>query len=370
MEARERVTSVAIAVLPIPAGPVSTTVPPASSAWRASSRSRPRPTVVSVAQGVPPTKHGRRPGRSNSRPSTTERGPCSEVDHPEWDLQSSRGSGRAREPTVAANGDGPGVGTGHPAGVLLWMGGRCEGPAAGPSGGRRWRGTQMKLTRVVAVVTAALPDGRGPAGDERVGGARRSGHHGVPGRDHRVGQRVLHVPHAGGHRLRVPCVPHPHAEVPALAYASCTGSSQGYHQVTGLADGAWTVEVRAVDGTGPGTSSTRDWAVTSDPVVQWISEPQGNYSSRWVTATFTAPGASSFQCRLNGCRRPGGRVRGRRVSRGCGSRRSWPTGPTRWRCGRWTAPTSVRWRPPRSPSAGGCPSTGCRSRRGTTPPGG
>ena len=84
-------------------------------------------------------------------------------------------------------------------------------------------------------------------------------------------------------------------------YGACTGGLSGTHVVSGLADGDWTFEVRGVDEGGPGPSSApRSWTVTSDPVVQWVVEPSGTYTSRYVTATFTAAGASSFQCSLNG----------------------------------------------------------------------
>ncbi|MEZ5350769.1 MAG: hypothetical protein R2714_16460 [Microthrixaceae bacterium] len=49
-------------------------------------------------------------------------------------------------------------------------------------------------------------------------------------------------------------------------------------------------EVRALEGGTPGPSVEHDWVVTSDPVVQWIAEPADTYDSRYVTATFTAPG--------------------------------------------------------------------------------
>jgi Ca2+-binding RTX toxin-like protein len=84
------------------------------------------------------------------------------------------------------------------------------------------------------------------------------------------------------------------------AFATCTGGTHGTHVVSDLADGAWTFEVRGVDDGTPGARSTRDWVVTSDPVVAWIGEPIGAYDTRYVTATFTAPGATSFQCRLDG----------------------------------------------------------------------
>ena len=82
------------------------------------------------------------------------------------------------------------------------------------------------------------------------------------------------------------------------AYADC--GSSGSHLTGLLADGAWTFEVRGRDGTGAGPSATRDWTVTSAPVVQWIYEPSGSYAARVVSATFTAGGATSYECRLDG----------------------------------------------------------------------
>ncbi|MEZ5270334.1 MAG: hypothetical protein R2789_17905 [Microthrixaceae bacterium] len=78
------------------------------------------------------------------------------------------------------------------------------------------------------------------------------------------------------------------------------GATTGYHQATSQPEGARTFEVLSLEGGTPGPSVEHDWVVTSDPVVQWISEPTGTYDSRYVTTTFTAPEAASFQCRLNG----------------------------------------------------------------------
>ena len=84
------------------------------------------------------------------------------------------------------------------------------------------------------------------------------------------------------------------------SYATCTGVGQGYHTVSDLVDGDWTFEVRAGQAGDFGAAASRDWTVTSDPIVQWIVEPSGSYSTRFVTATFSAPGATSFQCRIVG----------------------------------------------------------------------
>ncbi|MCP3421830.1 hypothetical protein [Nocardioides pinisoli] len=81
------------------------------------------------------------------------------------------------------------------------------------------------------------------------------------------------------------------------AYDDC--GQAGSHRTEALADGDWTFEVRGRDEGGTGPSATRDWTVTSDPVVQWIVEPTGSYSARTVAATFTAAGATSFECRLD-----------------------------------------------------------------------
>ena len=70
--------------------------------------------------------------------------------------------------------------------------------------------------------------------------------------------------------------------------------------VGGAGDGSYTLEVRAVDGANVGPVAYGLVHVGGGMAIDWLSKPQGNYSSRWVTATFTAPGASSFQCRLNG----------------------------------------------------------------------
>ena len=88
------------------------------------------------------------------------------------------------------------------------------------------------------------------------------------------------------------------AEGSRPAYSNCTGATQGYHQADGLADGDWTFEVRAVDAGEQGPSTAFDWSVSSGAVVQWISEPDGSYNGRYVTATFSAAGATSFQCRV------------------------------------------------------------------------
>ncbi len=82
------------------------------------------------------------------------------------------------------------------------------------------------------------------------------------------------------------------------AYDDCGVS--GSHLTSALADGAWSFEVRGRDGSGAGPSSTRDWTVTSEPVVQWIVEPSGSYPARVVAATFSAAGASGYECRLDG----------------------------------------------------------------------
>ncbi|MDR7254832.1 Ca2+-binding RTX toxin-like protein [Nocardioides sp. BE266] len=82
------------------------------------------------------------------------------------------------------------------------------------------------------------------------------------------------------------------------AYADC--GVTGSHLTSALADGDWTFEVRGRDGSGAGPSSTRDWTVTSVPVVQWVVEPAGSYAARVVSATFSAAGAASFECRLDG----------------------------------------------------------------------
>ncbi|MFV0317646.1 MAG: hypothetical protein ACK5O2_11890, partial [Microthrixaceae bacterium] len=88
------------------------------------------------------------------------------------------------------------------------------------------------------------------------------------------------------------------AEGSRPAWVGC--GSNGSYMATGQPDGARTFEVRALDGGTPGPSTEHDWEVTSEAVVQWITEPAGTYTSRYVTATFTAAGATSFQCRLNG----------------------------------------------------------------------
>ena len=80
-------------------------------------------------------------------------------------------------------------------------------------------------------------------------------------------------------------------------YDDC--GSSGSHLTPALADGTWTLEVRGRDAGGAGPSSTRDWTVTSVPVVQWIVEPSGSYSGRVVSATFSASGASGYECRLD-----------------------------------------------------------------------
>ena len=84
------------------------------------------------------------------------------------------------------------------------------------------------------------------------------------------------------------------------AFAACAGATQGYHIATAQPDGARTFEVRALDAGGAGPSVTHDWIVTSDPVVQWIVEPDGTYTATYVTATFIAAGATQFECRLDG----------------------------------------------------------------------
>jgi hypothetical protein len=88
----------------------------------------------------------------------------------------------------------------------------------------------------------------------------------------------------------------PEAERPG--YQTCSGGSQGYHLAEGLTDGNWTFEVRGLAAGEPGPSSTHDWNVSSGAVVQWVSEPEGAYNGRYVTATFTAAGATSYRCRV------------------------------------------------------------------------
>ena len=84
-------------------------------------------------------------------------------------------------------------------------------------------------------------------------------------------------------------------------WGTCSGTSgqQGMWQSAELADGSYTLEVRAVDGADLGPVATATFTIGGGMSIDWLAKPQGNYSSRWVTATFTAPGALSFQCRLN-----------------------------------------------------------------------
>ena len=81
-------------------------------------------------------------------------------------------------------------------------------------------------------------------------------------------------------------------------FGACTGGASGHHQVSGLADGAQTFQVRAVDDGGPGEVATHEWEVGSQGVVQWVDRPTGTIAADRVAATFTADGATSFQCRL------------------------------------------------------------------------
>ena len=56
-----------------------------------------------------------------------------------------------------------------------------------------------------------------------------------------------------------------------------------------LVDGTYTLEVRAVDAGGAGPVATANFTVAADLDIDWISKPEGTTSSRYVTATFTAP---------------------------------------------------------------------------------
>jgi len=67
---------------------------------------------------------------------------------------------------------------------------------------------------------------------------------------------------------------------PAPAFATCSGSSRGYHTVDNLAEGEHTFEARGVDGGDVGPSTSWTWTVTSDPIVQWIDEPTGSSTKR------------------------------------------------------------------------------------------
>ncbi|MCY4724744.1 Ig-like domain-containing protein [Nocardioides sp. STR2] len=104
------------------------------------------------------------------------------------------------------------------------------------------------------------------------------------------------APGAASYECRVFPAGTPDGSRPTYGDCGVTGS----HLTSVPADGQWTFEVRGVDGGGAGPSATRDWTVTSQPVVQWIVEPQGSYSARVVSATFTAAGASAYECRLDG----------------------------------------------------------------------
>ena len=108
----------------------------------------------------------------------------------------------------------------------------------------------------------------------------------------------FHLAGADSYQCRTFVVGTPEGSKPA--FATCSGVSNGYHFATGLADGAYTFEVRAVEAGQPGGVTSHDFSVTSDPVVQWLYEPGGTYDSRYVTATFTAAGATQFQCSLDG----------------------------------------------------------------------
>ena len=123
----------------------------------------------------------------------------------------------------------------------------------------------------------------------------------------------FHAPGATSYDCRVFSTGTPIASRPAYDDCGVTGS----HLTDALADGDWTFEVRGRDGGGPGLSATRDWTVTSVPVVQWIVEPSGSYPARVVAATFSAAGASGYECRLDGD-----------VFAGCGSGRDghWTSG--------------------------------------------
>ena len=88
------------------------------------------------------------------------------------------------------------------------------------------------------------------------------------------------------------------AEGDRPAFGACTGGAAGHHQVSGLSDGGHVFQVRAVDGGTSGDISTHQWTVGSSRVVQWVDRPTGTIGADRVAATFTADGATSFQCRL------------------------------------------------------------------------
>lgn len=86
----------------------------------------------------------------------------------------------------------------------------------------------------------------------------------------------------------------------ALAWASCTGYSQGYHVMSSLAQGPHTLIVRAVrsDGsTAPESAST--FTVESPLGIEWVSRPTGTIPDSDVTAVFSAAAASYYQCAVD-----------------------------------------------------------------------